>query len=218
MTETDPVPQFSKAEFEPVLEDSHSHFLRAVLFGALGALVGLALYAGVVIITNYEIGFVSLAVGWIVGKAILTGSQGRTGRRYQIAAALLTYFAVSMATIPVAIWQIRQMNVALEASANSTDPAGSATATPIPSAEKAPDDQALEPINLSSVAGRLVVLGLSSPFLALQEMPGGIISLIILAVGVRIAWKMTGTQQIVIQRSASGSGNDDAPTSLDLNR
>jgi hypothetical protein len=217
MTENDPVPQFSKAEFEPELVDSHGHFVRGVLFGVGGALVGLALYAAVVIITNYEIGFVSLAVGWLVGKAILMGSQGRTGRRYQVAALLLTYFAVSMATIPIVIWQIRQMNVAL-ATPTSSDPAISPTPSPGAAAGSNVGEVDAQPIALSSIAPKLLWLGLTSPFYSLQDMPGGIISLIILAVGLRIAWKMTGTPQFAVQQAVVGPDGDTKPTSLDLNR
>jgi len=52
------------------------------------------------------IGYVSLASANIVGKAIKMGSGGMGGRRYQIAAALLTYSAVSIAAIPIFISQI----------------------------------------------------------------------------------------------------------------
>jgi hypothetical protein len=63
------------------------------------------LYAAFGIITGLVIGYLSLAVGYIVGKAILFGSGGIGGRRYQIAAALLTYVAVSIAAIPMGIAQ-----------------------------------------------------------------------------------------------------------------
>jgi uncharacterized protein (DUF983 family) len=70
--------------------DSHAAFVRALLFGAGGAVLGLALYAGVEIATGWIIGYVALAVGFIVAKAMQMGSSGVGGRRYQIAAALLT--------------------------------------------------------------------------------------------------------------------------------
>ena len=61
------------------------------------------LYAGFTIVTGLYIGYVSLAVGWLVGKAIMLGSKGIGGRRYQIAAVVLTYAAVSLAAVPIAI-------------------------------------------------------------------------------------------------------------------
>jgi hypothetical protein len=63
------------------------------------------------------------------------------------------------------------------------------------------------------------VIGLSSPFLDLQEGSQGIIGLIILAVGIRIAWRMTGdaASTVAAVMTPAGPGGD-KPTSLDLNR
>ncbi len=47
-------------------------------------------------------------MGWLVGKAILAGSGGRGGRQYQIAAALLTYLAVSMAAVAELLWSLHK--------------------------------------------------------------------------------------------------------------
>src|SRR5262245_22676947 len=82
-------------------KDSSAKFMRAVLFGAGGATLGLILYSTVGIVTGLAIGYVSLAVGWIVGRAMMMGSGGIGGRRYQIAALLLTYAAVSLSAIPI---------------------------------------------------------------------------------------------------------------------
>ena len=71
-----------------------------------GALVGLALYVISAVTPGLIIGWVSLAVGFIVGKAMRMGSRGVGGRRHQVAAALLTYFAVSMSAVPIAIEQV----------------------------------------------------------------------------------------------------------------
>jgi hypothetical protein len=56
--------------------DSHAAFVRGILFGLGGFVAGLVLYAGFTILTGIEIGFVSLAVGWLVGKAMMIGSKG----------------------------------------------------------------------------------------------------------------------------------------------
>ena len=70
--------------------DTHSTFVRGLVFGIGGAIVGLVIYSAFGIITGLVIGYVSLAVGYIVGKAMMKGSNGIGGRRYQIAAVLLT--------------------------------------------------------------------------------------------------------------------------------
>jgi hypothetical protein len=79
-------------------------FPRALIFGVIGAAIGLALYSTFVIITNIEIGYAALAVGFTVAKAMLIGSKGIGGRRYQIIAALLTYAAVSLSFIPIVLY------------------------------------------------------------------------------------------------------------------
>lgn len=88
--------------------DSHTAFLRSVVFGIAGALIGLALYVAFALATGLVIGWVSLAVGWIVGKAMRMGSGGVGGRRYQVVAVLLTYVAVSMSAVPIALYQSGQ--------------------------------------------------------------------------------------------------------------
>jgi hypothetical protein len=50
--------------------DSHSGFTRSLIFGLGGAALGLLIYAVFAITTGLVIGYVSLAVGYIVGKAI----------------------------------------------------------------------------------------------------------------------------------------------------
>jgi len=84
---------------DQIPKDSHAAFVRGILFGVGGAILGLGLYVGFALATGLVAGLVSLAVGWLVGKAIVTGSGGVGGRRYQLAAALLTYMAVSLAAV-----------------------------------------------------------------------------------------------------------------------
>ena len=84
-------------------QDSHADYVRGIVYGVGAAIAGLILYATFTIATGIVIGYVSLAVGWMVGKAMMKGSNGHGGRRYQITAALLTYAAVSMAAVPISI-------------------------------------------------------------------------------------------------------------------
>lgn len=150
--------QFGTAQYAPPPAPAPSAdgaFPRALLFGIVGAAIGLALYAGFVIITKIEIGYVSLAVGFIVAKAMLMGSKGIGGRRYQVVAAVLTYFAVSLSFIPIFLY-----------------------ATHLP----------FSAVPLVT----LVRLAITAPFLEMQTNPGsGLIGLLILFVGMSIAWRMT---------------------------
>lgn len=83
--------------------DSAFAYTRALLFGAGAAFAGLVFLAVFGIITGVIVGYLSLGVGYLVGKAMMKGSRGIGGPRYQVTAALLTYLAVSMSAIPMGI-------------------------------------------------------------------------------------------------------------------
>src|SRR5690242_17512765 len=58
-------------------QDSHAAFMRGLLFGLGGFLVALIAYSAVgVLLQGWTIGYLSLAVGWVVGKAMMMGSRG----------------------------------------------------------------------------------------------------------------------------------------------
>ena len=186
-------------------KDSHAAFVRALLFGVGAAILGLILYAAFGIITGIEIGYVALAVGWLIGKAMRRGSNGVGGRRYQIAAAVLTYAAVSMAAIPIYFSQISKQKAAKPPHAQTAPSrtpssgmdagnSGSAPATP----NNASESEGKPKINPFAALGVLALLGLASPFLELQNPISGAIGLVILFVGIRFAWQQTGAPKLDI--------------------
>lgn len=160
--------------------DSHTAFVRGIGCGVGGAVLGLALYVGFALATGWIVGFVSLAVGYIVGKAVVFGSGGVGGRRYQVAAVLLTYIAVSMAAVPIAISHHMKQNSAQQPEASN------------PATAAQPKMHPLKPL------GVLVGIGLASPFLDLADPAHGVIGLIILFVGIRIAWRLTASRTVSI--------------------
>lgn len=166
-----------------VPSDSHAAFVRALTFGIPAALLGLALYAAFEIMTGWIIGYLSLGVGYLVGKAMMKGSGGLGGRRYQIAAVILTYAAVSMAAIPVVLNQISKQKQVRAASAQSSSPDGQ-------SAQSA-DRPSRPTMGMGKALAFLAFMGLASPFLDLQDPIHGLIGLVILFVGIQIAWKLT---------------------------
>jgi hypothetical protein len=85
-------------------------FLKAILYGLGGAILGSILYAGFTIVTHIEIGIMAIGVAYLVGKAMMAGSGGRGGRNYQIAAAILTYLSVSGAAVPEILWSVNKNN------------------------------------------------------------------------------------------------------------
>ena len=147
-------------------QDSHAAFSRAVIFGIGGALAGMALYAGVVSVTHWTIGYLALAVGYIVAKAMMMGSGNLGGRRYQIVAALLTYAAISVSEAVIYVLH-----------------------------------RGFPKENQVAAAINLLIYGLLSPFFDFAGSPiNGILGLVILFVGLSIAWRMTaGTPKLKIE-------------------
>jgi hypothetical protein len=206
--------------------DTHAAFVRAVLFGCGAALVGLILYSAVGILFHLEIGFISLAVGYMVGKAMMKGSGEIGGRRYQWVAVVLTYAAVTVSAVPVGISQYmashkqtqqvrqgtakRQPSTSAPATAQGVPdqaaPADSGTAA---NADRASSTAATAPSNTPSAAktinaGKLLRLlllllgyGLASPVLGVMSSPlSGLIGVVILFVGVRIAWQIAAGRRL----------------------
>ena len=181
-------------------KDSHAAFVRGLLFGIGGAIVGLIAYATFTIVTGIVIGYASLAVGWLVGTAMIKGSGGVGGRRYQIAAVLLTYAAVSMAAIPIWIHYAgehkpahtqRQPANSDSEQSDSEDQSSSSGSTSSASAHPRP--------TLGAWLVKVALLGLASPFLELSgDGLGGIIGLVILVVGMRFAWRITAGRPLQI--------------------
>jgi hypothetical protein len=142
-------------------------FVRALLFGIGGAIAGLILYSAVIAATHITIGYLALAVGWMVGTAMMKGSHGRGGSQYQIAAALLTYGAISLSSIPIYLYFLYQRHVPV--------------------------------LNVAALIQRLLLYGLLSPFLGFGRSPAwAAIGLIILLVGIRIAWRITRARQLPV--------------------
>jgi predicted lipid-binding transport protein (Tim44 family) len=203
--------------------DTHSAFVRGLLFGIGAAIAGMILYAVFAIATGIIIGYVSLAVGWLVGKAIIKGSGGVGGKRYQIAAAVLTYCAVSVAAVPIWIHYANEQHAPKQQHAraanrpgssstsnrlsgsstaesstsdSSTSPSSNSASSPSPTTaptEQSPPSESARPTFFAAMS-KLLLLGLASPFLEIWE--GGpsfqwVIGIVILAVGIRIAWRLT---------------------------
>src|SRR4029077_3176844 len=186
-------------------KDSHAVFVRALMFGIGAAILGLIGYAAFSIVTGIQIGYISLAVGWVIGKAMRNRSKSAVARRYQIAAALFTYAAVSMAAIPIYFSQISKDKAAKPpqvktAPANPGAAAGDAAAddSASSSGEATPAGAAKPKMSFFTALGLLALIGLASPFLELQDPFHGAIGLIILFVGIRFAWQQTGAPKIDI--------------------
>ena len=190
--------------------DSHAAFARGLLLAAGAAVVGLILYATFTIVTGFYVGYIALGVGWLVGTAMTKGANGMGGLRYQVAAALLTYAAISMAAVPIWIsYSVkhraataapqqaaapRSGNDALADDAGAGQPQASSTPRPRPA------------VNMGKLAVQLVFIGLASPFLQLRDPLHGLIGLVILFVGIRIALRLTAARPLEVDGPYSVTG------------
>ncbi|SEG18491.1 hypothetical protein SAMN05421819_2101 [Bryocella elongata] len=177
--------------------DSHAAFVRAVSLGAVAAVLGCAAYAIFQIATGIMIGYVAIAVGYLVGWAMRKGSHGLGGRRYQIAAALLTYAAVAVAFVPVAIHELREERAGVQAHATTSNQQGASASE----GDGAP--KAKPPATIGGWIGGIAMLlglGLISPFLELaSSVPHGLLNLFIIFLGIRMAWQHMAGRRLLVE-------------------
>jgi len=77
--------------------------LLATVFGVGAGIAGAAVYYAVLAIAHAEIGIVAILIGYMVGWSVRKGAGGRGGRRFQVVAAILTYWSVGVAYLPLAL-------------------------------------------------------------------------------------------------------------------
>ncbi|HEU5174371.1 MAG TPA: hypothetical protein VFT96_06435 [Gemmatimonadaceae bacterium] len=181
--------------------------LRAILFGLGASIVGAGLYYGVIAITDFEIGLIAIATGYMVGWAVRRGARGRGGRRLQIVAVALTYASVAMAYTPLALFGPGEETVE-EVSADTAytvaltgAPAAEASEFADPEASEFADPVASDPTLLDAAGAIGIVLGfvLVLPLLVVfGTMPTGLISAAIIGFGMHQAWRMTGADTLVV--------------------
>jgi len=70
--------------------------LGAVLFGVGAAVISALIWYAVVAITDYQLGIVAIAVGWIVAQAVILGSGRKRGPVVQLISVLAIIFAMAL--------------------------------------------------------------------------------------------------------------------------
>jgi hypothetical protein len=177
-------------------------FLKSFLFGGVAAVIGAAIYYAVIAITNFEIGLVAILIGFLVGAAVRRGTSGRGGRKYQVLALILTYFAVGLAYTPLAFkgaMDAAKANVADSTRSSGADAAQAQTDSMTVALAGAPTSDATELTAKSALLSLAIVfvggffMIFALPVLAVfGSLPSGLISALIIGFGMHQAWKMTG--------------------------
>jgi hypothetical protein len=163
--------------------------LLAGLFGLGAAIAGAAIYYAVIAIANLEIGIVAILIGYMVGWAVRKGAGGRGGRRFQILAVALTYWAVGLAYAPMAFKGLtgntaeRMETVVGDSIVQVVPPVGG-------------NESGAE---VAKMVGPLLLLVFVLPVGAIfRSLPFGLISALIIFIGMRQAWQMTAAPRLAI--------------------
>jgi hypothetical protein len=159
------------------------------LFGLGAGIAGAAIYYAVIALANLEIGIVAILIGYMVGYAVRKGAGNRGGLRFQILAVTLTYLAVAFAYTPVVISGAREQARARAAGTSSAaTPATPAAAdAPMPGVQPKPLHSFW--VWLPLAAGLVAALPV---LIIVNTFPSGVITAIIILIGMRQAWRMTG--------------------------
>jgi hypothetical protein len=77
-------------------ETENPNLVLAVLAGLAAAAAGTLVWYGVVVITNYQLGFIAVGVGWLVAMAVVFGSGRKRGDALQAISVAITLVALVM--------------------------------------------------------------------------------------------------------------------------
>lgn len=191
-----------------------SRMLRATAFGLGGAIVGAGVYYAILAVTGYEIGLVAIAVGWLVGRGVQKGSDGRGGWAYQALAVGLTYLAIVSTYVPFIV----KAMTGDEAKASAAAPAPAARADTV-SANATPNAaDTAESAQAAVSAGEfavgvvaLLALAAAAPFLAGFE---NVLGILIIGFALYQAWQMNRRVPMTINgpyavgRGSGASGSE----------
>ena len=179
-------------------------FFKALGAGLLAAIAGSLLYFAVLKLTGYEIGLIAIAVGFMVGKAVLWGSDNRGGTPYRILAVALTYLAIVSTYVPLIFSELSKPRIESSAAPVKTpnqarpavESAKSEQKTELKS--KAEEKPVAESRLMDFVLAGFIIFGyiLAIPFLAGFE---NIIGLLIIGFALYEAFKLTAPQNLSLE-------------------
>jgi hypothetical protein len=182
---------------------------KAFLLGgaaALGCGIGYAIFVG---LTQIQFALVTIGIGWAIGRSIQRVTRGFGGRKHQVLAVVLTYFASSMGYLPSVLKAFS--NIAAEGSdqgaAATTAPAApapssapTAAGTAAASEMPAPPPRETQPsapgglglaasLVLAALFATLIML--AAPILEVSSGFSGLLGVLIIFFGLRTAWRVS---------------------------
>ncbi|HEX4966458.1 MAG TPA: hypothetical protein VF173_36960 [Thermoanaerobaculia bacterium] len=162
-------------------------FLKALVAGVGAGVLGAAIYYAVRAVTGFELSLIAILVGWMVGKAVRWGAQGKGGWAYQTLAVFLTYMSIVSSYVPLILQKFEERSAKSQAATAPADPAGTAK----PAAAASPAKPPASPLHRvgSFLFAWLFILGFAAalPFLAGVK---NVLGIVIIGIGVWQAWKL----------------------------
>jgi hypothetical protein len=193
----------SKVEKELRVGPGISGFLKACAAGFGAAVVGAGIYYAVLALSGYEVGLISILVGFLVGRAVRWGARGRGGWRYQSLAVFLTYMAIVSTYIPLMFKEMaeepdpgQQVAAMAPAAVGATVEGPAAVASPAAEPAGAPGTEPELTVG-EVVLGTLGIFALAAalPFLAGFE---NILGILIIGFGLWEAWRINKRTELAI--------------------
>ncbi len=83
-------------------------FPGAITLGLIGAAVGAAVWAAIVVFTNFEVGYVAVLVGFLAGMGVKFGAGKARGKQLQMLAAGCAVFGLVVAKYFILAHYIRE--------------------------------------------------------------------------------------------------------------
>jgi hypothetical protein len=168
---------------------------RAGLFGLGAAIAGALIYYAVLAVAHLQVGIIAILTGYIVGRAVRIGARNRGGLRFQVLAAALTYISVALAYTPIVVGEVARSAQTQQSPPLAADRTSSASPTGVDTRPAAlPRTQ-----GFGRGAAVLLALFLALPVLfVVGSLPSGLISALIIGIGMRQAWRMTAAPWIQV--------------------
>lgn len=88
-------PTLAAPTFEPVVPGAVG-LVGGVVGGLVAAIAASAVWYAVVVLSNWQIGLVAVAVGWLVGQGVVFGAEGRPSIVLVAVSAVLTALALAV--------------------------------------------------------------------------------------------------------------------------
>ncbi|HAR65698.1 MAG TPA: hypothetical protein DCR55_05730 [Lentisphaeria bacterium] len=190
-------------------------FIKALIFGFIAGAIGSGIYYAVLALTGYEIGLIAIAVGFLVGLGVATGSGGRGGWVYQLLAVALTYSAIVTTHVPLILKELKPMMAGVSEGPDGEQAAMPATGDEPEEGEQVADAEVADaadpmpPVALSGLQNLvMLIMAFAFAFVApVLSGLGNIIGILIICFALYQAWSMNRKREYAFEGPYSAEGN-----------